>query len=140
MVQRRTCGAGGTHVALSTREVGALSTLGTLSRRLRPSREVLAAKGRVLSYSLHSGWQDIGRDVGRTVGEAASGTLVQAGSTLEPPTPGMSPLCSVIGHRAPVYCCTFDRTGQRLATGSDDANVKIWDTRSGLLQHSANAH
>ena len=38
---------------------------------------------------------------------------------------GMRLLRAVCGHVASVYCCTFDRTGQLMVTGSDDANVKV---------------
>ena len=40
-------------------------------------------------------------------------------------------MVSLTGHRAAVYCCTFDRTGRRLITGADDYNVE--HVRTALL-------
>ena len=60
----------------------------------------------------------------------------RAGSTAG----GMRLLASLTGHRSSVYCCAFDRTGRRLVTGADDANVKIWSVTSGLLQHTCRGH
>eukprot|EP00966_Prymnesium_polylepis_P147503 3407372-Prymnesium_polylepis.1 len=34
----------------------------------------------------------------------------------------------------------FDRSGQLLITGSDDANVKVWSVDSGLLQYTLRGH
>ena len=52
----------------------------------------------------------------------------------------MRPLCTLCGHRLPVYCCIFDRSGRRILTGSDDCNIKMWDVRSGLLQRTFRGH
>ena len=49
-------------------------------------------------------------------------------------------MVSLTGHRAAVYCCTFDRTGRRLITGADDYNVKVWGVPCGLLQHCLRGH
>ena len=32
---------------------------------------------------------------------------------------------TIRGHRYPVYCLAFDRTGRLLISGSDDRNVKV---------------
>lgn len=52
--------------------------------------------------------------------------------------PSMASVClhrhaKTIGHLNAVYCVAFDRTGQRLITGSDDRNVKMWCVRSCFL-------
>ncbi|KAM4701838.1 bromodomain and WD repeat-containing protein 1 [Discoglossus pictus] len=39
----------------------------------------------------------------------------------------------ILGHLSSVYCVTFDRTGQRIFTGSDDCLVKIWSSYDGRL-------
>ncbi|XP_077950205.1 LOW QUALITY PROTEIN: PH-interacting protein, partial [Gasterosteus aculeatus] len=39
----------------------------------------------------------------------------------------------ILGHLSSVYCVTFDRTGRRIFTGSDDCLVKIWGTDDGRL-------
>ena len=49
-------------------------------------------------------------------------------------------LSSIIVHQTPVYCCTFDRTGRRVVTGSDDHQVKLWDSQTGYLQHTLRGH
>lgn len=38
---------------------------------------------------------------------------------------GMRLLRAICGHGSSVYCCTFDRTGALLVSGSDDCNVKV---------------
>ena len=48
----------------------------------------------------------------------------------------MRKLVSLTGHRAAVYCCTFDRTGRRMITGADDYNVKVCALPDCLLQPS----
>ena len=47
---------------------------------------------------------------------------------------------TLVGHQEPVYCCVFDRSGARLVTGSDDANLKMWCVRSGLLLRTLRGH
>jgi WD40 repeat protein len=47
---------------------------------------------------------------------------------------------SIMGHFCAVYCLTFDRTGLRYITGSDDKLIKIWVSRSGILLHSLRGH
>ncbi|KAJ1651943.1 hypothetical protein IWQ61_007605 [Dispira simplex] len=44
------------------------------------------------------------------------------------------------GHKYPTYCITFDGTGLRLITGSDDYLVKIWCARSGYLINTLRGH
>ncbi|KXS12161.1 YVTN repeat-like/Quino protein amine dehydrogenase [Gonapodya prolifera JEL478] len=46
----------------------------------------------------------------------------------------------VQGHVHAVYCATFDRTGNRFITGSDDYLVKIWSARSGWLIYTLRGH
>ena len=43
-------------------------------------------------------------------------------------------------HLNPAFCCAFDRTGERVATGSDDFNVKLWSSRTGVLQYVLRGH
>ena len=38
---------------------------------------------------------------------------------------------SMRGHSAAVYCVTFDRTGRRLITGSDDTFIKVRQAECG---------
>ncbi|KAK7108775.1 PH-interacting protein-like [Littorina saxatilis] len=45
-----------------------------------------------------------------------------------------------LGHLSAVYCVTFDRTGQYIITGADDALVKIWHARSGRLLATLRGH
>ena len=47
---------------------------------------------------------------------------------------------SIMGHFCAVYCLTFDRTGLRYITGSDDKLIKIWQTHTGLLLRSLRGH
>jgi len=47
---------------------------------------------------------------------------------------------SVMGHFCAVYCLTFDRTGLRYITGSDDKLIKIWVSRSGILLRTLRGH
>ncbi|XP_041108367.1 PH-interacting protein isoform X1 [Polyodon spathula] len=46
----------------------------------------------------------------------------------------------ILGHLSSVYCVTFDRTGRRIFTGSDDCLVKIWATDSGRLLATLRGH
>lgn len=39
-----------------------------------------------------------------------------------------------------VYCACFDRTGNRIMTGSDDGLVKVWSSRTGMLLHTLKGH
>ena len=55
-------------------------------------------------------------------------------------TGGMRLYSGLVGHVGAVYCCLCDRSGSRLITGSDDANIKIWSTETGLLQHTLRGH
>ena len=45
-----------------------------------------------------------------------------------------------MGHFCAVYCLTFDRTGLRYITGSDDKLIKIWISRSGILLRTLRGH
>jgi hypothetical protein len=47
---------------------------------------------------------------------------------------------SLMGHFLPIYCFTFDRTGLRFITGSDDKLIKIWSTRTHRLCLSLRGH
>ncbi|XP_069743525.1 PH-interacting protein isoform X2 [Narcine bancroftii] len=46
----------------------------------------------------------------------------------------------ILGHLSSVYCITFDRTGRRIFTGSDDCLVKIWTTDDGRLLATLRGH
>ncbi|KAM6906545.1 PH-interacting protein isoform 1-T1 [Lycodopsis pacificus] len=46
----------------------------------------------------------------------------------------------ILGHLSSVYCVTFDRTGRRIFTGSDDCLVKIWGTDNGRLLATLRGH
>uniref|UniRef100_A0A8C2EQG9 PH-interacting protein n=1 Tax=Cyprinus carpio TaxID=7962 RepID=A0A8C2EQG9_CYPCA len=46
----------------------------------------------------------------------------------------------ILGHLSSVYCVTFDRTGHRIFTGSDDCLVKIWATDDGRLLATLRGH
>uniref|UniRef100_A0A673MSZ4 Bromo domain-containing protein n=1 Tax=Sinocyclocheilus rhinocerous TaxID=307959 RepID=A0A673MSZ4_9TELE len=46
----------------------------------------------------------------------------------------------ILGHLSSVYCVTFDRTGRRIFTGSDDCLVKIWATDDGHLLATLRGH
>ncbi|KAJ1112957.1 hypothetical protein NDU88_001217 [Pleurodeles waltl] len=46
----------------------------------------------------------------------------------------------ILGHLSSVYCVAFDRTGQRIFTGSDDCLVKIWSTYDGRLLATLRGH
>ncbi|XP_043913211.1 bromodomain and WD repeat-containing protein 3 [Protopterus annectens] len=46
----------------------------------------------------------------------------------------------ILGHLSAVYCITFDRTGRRVFTGSDDCIVKIWATDDGRLLATLRGH
>ena len=39
----------------------------------------------------------------------------------------------VSGHDHPVYCVSFDNSGSRVVTGSDDNNLKVWLVPFGVL-------
>ena len=45
-----------------------------------------------------------------------------------------------LGHQNAVYCVVMDILGERIITGSDDRNVKIWDAHSGYLLASCRGH
>ncbi|XP_065906501.1 bromodomain and WD repeat-containing protein 3-like isoform X2 [Dysidea avara] len=47
---------------------------------------------------------------------------------------------SILGHLAPVYCCMFDRTGQRVITGADDCLLKVWSANEGRLLATLRGH
>ena len=49
-------------------------------------------------------------------------------------------LCVTVGHFAPCFCITFDKTEQRIISGSDDGSVKIWCSQTGILIHSLLGH
>ncbi|KII72446.1 hypothetical protein RF11_04467 [Thelohanellus kitauei] len=51
-----------------------------------------------------------------------------------------NPKKQVLGHLASTYCVTFDRTGQRIITGSDDTLIKIWCTSTSQLVSTLRGH
>lgn len=44
------------------------------------------------------------------------------------------------GHRGTVFCLKFDLESRYLFSGSDDANVKVWDPLTGKLVRTLRAH
>ncbi|KAM4045665.1 bromodomain and WD repeat-containing protein 1 [Anomaloglossus baeobatrachus] len=46
----------------------------------------------------------------------------------------------ILGHLSSVYCVAFDRTGQRIFTGSDDCLVKVWSALDGRLLATLRGH
>ena len=44
------------------------------------------------------------------------------------------------GHKEPVNTLTFGPDGQTICSGSDDANIIIWDTHEGQFKASNNMH
>ncbi|KAF9919071.1 Bromodomain and WD repeat-containing protein 3 [Lobosporangium transversale] len=44
------------------------------------------------------------------------------------------------GHRFPTYCLLFDKTNNRVITGSDDYLIKIWSAQSGYLLFTLRGH
>uniref|UniRef100_A0A1X7TMN1 Uncharacterized protein n=1 Tax=Amphimedon queenslandica TaxID=400682 RepID=A0A1X7TMN1_AMPQE len=46
----------------------------------------------------------------------------------------------ILGHLAPVFCLSFDSTGQRIITGADDDLAKIWCSRTGQLVTTLRGH
>lgn len=46
----------------------------------------------------------------------------------------------LLGHKQPVYCVTYDRTGNRIMTGSDDGLVKVWSSKTGMLLYTLRGH
>ena len=118
--------AGGHLEAFLARECGV-----RLPRRLTPPRAL---------YGTHPAAPGAGDARLRRSTEAGSSSGSLAGGSAGSFTGGMRLLASITGHRSPVYCCCFDRTGRRLVTGADDFNVKIWAMPTGLLQHTLRGH
>lgn len=46
------------------------------------------------------------------------------------------PTVPLAGHTGPVACVAFTRDGQWVISGGDDATVKLWDRKTGTIQHS----
>ena len=46
----------------------------------------------------------------------------------------------VLGHRASIFCVTYDRSGLRVITGADDFQIKIWSTVTGRLLACLRGH
>ncbi|KAG0252006.1 Bromodomain and WD repeat-containing protein 3, partial [Mortierella polycephala] len=44
------------------------------------------------------------------------------------------------GHRFPTFCLLFDKTNNRVITGSDDYLIKIWSAQSGYLLFTLRGH
>ncbi|QDU93691.1 WD40 repeat domain-containing protein [Lignipirellula cremea] len=54
--------------------------------------------------------------------------------------PAAVPAALAIPHPTPLLACSLSADGKRLATGSDDAELRVWDTTSGLLLQRFAAH
>ncbi|KAI0233160.1 hypothetical protein L0F63_003675 [Massospora cicadina] len=50
------------------------------------------------------------------------------------------PSTVLVGHHKSVFCLSYDATGDRLITGSDDKLIKVWDIKSGGLIFTMNGH
>uniref|UniRef100_A0A914YF65 Uncharacterized protein n=1 Tax=Panagrolaimus superbus TaxID=310955 RepID=A0A914YF65_9BILA len=46
----------------------------------------------------------------------------------------------MMGHKSPIYCITFDRTGKYIITGADDNLIKVWDAQSCILRYTFRGH
>jgi ribosome assembly protein 4 len=44
------------------------------------------------------------------------------------------------GHASPILCATFSPTGNMLATGSGDMNVRLWDLNTEMPSHVLKGH
>ena len=53
---------------------------------------------------------------------------------------GFSPRRVFRGHKSSVYCSIYDSAGEKIVTGSDDWNIKIWSANSGALLHTCRGH
>ena len=51
-----------------------------------------------------------------------------------------SHVATITGHFAPCFSVTFDKSENRIITGSDDGSVKIWCSQTGILIHSLLGH
>lgn len=45
-----------------------------------------------------------------------------------------------LGHIASAYCVIYDRTGRRVVSAADDANIKVWCSESGKLLKTLRGH
>jgi WD40 repeat protein len=50
------------------------------------------------------------------------------------------PYLSLPSHSLPVTCVAFSADGIRLATGSHDTTIKLWDTATGALLQTLSGH
>ncbi|KAG0066354.1 Bromodomain and WD repeat-containing protein 3 [Linnemannia elongata] len=63
------------------------------------------------------------------------------GSKIPPFVPSLfQELVIMNGHRFPTFCLLFDRTNNRIITGSDDYLIKIWSAQSGYLLFTLRGH
>lgn len=49
-------------------------------------------------------------------------------------------LMGYVGHSSPILCAAFSPTGNFLATGSGDMNVRLWDLNTELPSHTLSGH
>ncbi|KAJ9050083.1 hypothetical protein DSO57_1017762 [Entomophthora muscae] len=52
----------------------------------------------------------------------------------------LCPSTVLVGHIKDVFCLTYDCTGHRLITGSDDSLIKVWDIKTGGLIFTLKGH
>ncbi|KNG45025.1 WD40 repeat-like protein [Stemphylium lycopersici] len=58
----------------------------------------------------------------------------------KPTTLDYAPTLSLHGHRRGITCIKFSPDGRWLASASADCTIKIWDARTGQLEHSLEGH
>jgi WD40 repeat protein/transcriptional regulator with XRE-family HTH domain len=87
--------------------------------------------GSVRLWEARSGWRDGGEpSAGRADSQAADTS----------PATGWRPLATLEGHTAGVRCVTLSADGGLLASGSEDATVRLWEPGSGRLLATLQGH
>ncbi len=96
-----------------------------LRKSLDPSFLVLPGPTSFPALSLHPSGEKLYLRVGRTiwVGDPQTGL----------------PIHLLRSHRSTVFCISVDSTGERLASGSADFTLRLWDTETGALLATSSA-